>query len=330
MKKYVLCFLLLLIVLTGCGKYDKDDAIKDLEKKINNSNYYLEGDLEIVNNDEVYNYEVKSSYKKSDNYKVELLNKSNNHEQVILKNSEGVFVVTPALNKSFKFQSDWPYNNSQIYLLQSVVNDIKNDNKRDFKKKKEGYIFTTEVNYPNNRKLVKQDIYMDKDLNIKKVKVYDENGAPLITMNYKKIDYNPTFKKNYFSIDKVVESTNQEEKVKQVASIDDNIFPLALPAGTKLANQEKVSKTNGERVILTFEGEKPFLLVEETANVFDEFTIIPTTGDPYILQDTVGVMGNNSLNWTTGGIEYYIVSDVLNQNELVEIASSINTLPTMK
>ena len=163
-----------------------------------------------------------------------------------------------------------------------------------------------------------------------KVKVYDENGAPLITMNYKKIDYNPTFKKNYFSIDKVVESTNQEEKVKQVASIDDNIFPLALPAGTKLANQEKVSKTNGERVILTFEGEKPFLLVEETANVFDEFTIIPTTGDPYILQDTVGVMGNNSLNWTTGGIEYYIVSDVLNQNELVEIASSINTLPTMK
>lgn len=330
MKKIVLCFLLLLIVVTGCGKYDKDDAIKDLEKKINDNNYYLEGNLEIVNNDEVYNYEVKSSYKKSDNYKVELLNKSNNHEQVILKNSEGVFVITPALNKSFKFQSDWPYNNSQIYLLQSVINDIKNDNKKDFKKNKDGYIFTTEVNYPNNRKLVKQDIYMDKDLNIKKIKVYDENGIALITMNYKKIDYNPTFKKNHFSIDKVIESANQEEKVKQVASIDDSIYPLALPTGTKLSTEEKVSKTNGERVILTFEGEKPFLLVEETANVFDEFTIIPTSGDPYILQDTVGVMGTNSLNWTTGGIEYYIVSDVLNQNELVEIASSINTLPTMK
>ena len=61
MKKIVLCFLLLLIVVTGCGKYDKDDAIKDLEKKINDNNYYLEGNLEIVNNDEVYNYEVKSS-----------------------------------------------------------------------------------------------------------------------------------------------------------------------------------------------------------------------------------------------------------------------------
>ena len=182
MKKIVLCLILLLVFVTGCGKYDKDDALKDLEKKIDNNSYYLEGNLEIVNNDEVYNYEVKSSYKKEDNYKVTLLNKANNHEQVILKNSEGVYVVTPALNKSFKFQSDWPYNNSQIYLLQSVINDIKSDNKKDFKKEKDGYIFTTQVNYPNNRKLIKQDIYMDKKLNIKKIKVYDENGIALMTI----------------------------------------------------------------------------------------------------------------------------------------------------
>ena len=329
MKKIVLSLFCLLILVTGCGKYDEDDALKDLENKVDNS-YYLEGNLEIVNNDEVYNYEVKSSYKKNDNYKVVLLNKSNNHEQVILKNNEGVFVVTPALNKSFKFQSDWPYNNSQIYLLQSVISDIKRDNKRDFKKTKDGYLFTTEVNYPNNRKLVKQDIYLDKDLNIKKIKVYDDSGVPLITMNYKKIDYNPTFKKNYFSLEKVKETSKDEEKVKQASSLDDSIYPLALPVGTKLSTEEKVSKTDGERVILTFEGEKPFLLVEETASVFDEFTIIPTNGDPYILQDSVGVLGTNSLNWTTGGIEYYIVSDVLNQNELIEIASSISSLPTMK
>jgi hypothetical protein len=171
---------------------------------------------------------------------------------------------------------------------------------------------------------------MDEKLNIKTIKVYDENGVALITMNYKRIDYNPTFKKNYFEEDKVIEGLNEKIETKKVASIDDSIYPLALPTGTKLSKEEKVAKTDGERIILTFEGEKPFLLVEETANVFDEFTIIPTNGDPYILQDAVGVLGENSLNWTTGGIEYYIVSDVLNQNELIEIASSINALPTMK
>ena len=46
--------------------------------------------------------------------------------------------------------------------------------------------------------------------------------------------------------------------------------------------------------------------------------------------DTLGVMTDNSLSWTSNGIEYYIVSDVLNQNELVEVAQSINVVQTMK
>ena len=140
MKKTIFFLILIVILLTGCGKYNENDLISDLDKKISKSSYYLEGNLEIVNNDNVYNYEVKVSYKKDNNYRVSLLNKSNNHEQIILKNSEGVFVVTPALNKSFKFQSDWPYNNSQVYLLQSVLNDIKNDDKRQFKSKNGNFI----------------------------------------------------------------------------------------------------------------------------------------------------------------------------------------------
>ena len=56
-----------------------------------------------------------------------------------------VLVVTPSLNKSFKFQSDWPYNNSQIYLLQPIIRDLKNDDKRTFEETKDGYIFTVKV-----------------------------------------------------------------------------------------------------------------------------------------------------------------------------------------
>ena len=62
----------------------------------------------------------------------------------------------------------------------------------------------------------------------------------------------------------------------------------------------------------------------------DEFTVIPTYGEPYQLMDTLGVMTDNSLNWTTNGVEYYLVSDVLNQDELVEVAQSIGVVQTMK
>ena len=81
---------------------------------------------------------------------------------------------------------------------------------------------------------------------------------------------------------------------------------------------------------MTFDGDKPFLLVEETANIEEEMTIIPTYGEPFMLMDTFGALTDNSITWTSGGIDYYIVSDVLNQDELLEVAQSINVLPTMK
>lgn len=331
MKKIFLFILIGIVILsTGCGKYSESDIINDLDKKINKlSGYKLDGDLEIVNNDEVYKYKVESSYKKDDLYKVSLTNTSNNYEQVILKNTDGVYVLTPSLNKSFKFQSDWPNSNSQIYLLQSIIEDINDDKDKEFKETKNSYIFTTDVDYPNNKKLIKQKITFDKKLNLKKVVVYNGENVPLMTFKVADIDYSPTFKKNNFKVNEVLK-TVKTETTKETSALNDTIYPLALPDGTKLVNEEKVEKTDGNRIIMTFDGDKPFLLVEETASIEDEMTIVPTYGEPHMLMDTVGAMTENSLTWTSGGIEYYIVSDVMNQDELLEVAKSIGTIPTMK
>ena len=332
MKKIIpLVLLIISIVLTGCGKYDQKDAVKDLKKKMDKlSAYKLEGDLEIVNNDDVYNYKVDVSYKKDDNYKVSLTNTANNYEQILLKNKDGVYVVTPSLNKSFKFQSDWPYNNSQIYLLNSLIDDISSDEEKEFKEKDKNYIFTTDVNYPNNKKLIKQKITFNDKLELKQVKVYDENNIPLMTLKVTDIDYSPTFKKNYFSVNEALKTVKTDNNTMQTSALEDTIYPLVLPTGTKLVQEEKVKMDSGNRIIMTFDGEKPFLLVEETANVEEEMTIVPTYGEPFMLMDTFGALTDNSLTWTTGGIDYYIVSDVLSQDELLEIAQSINVLPTMK
>ena len=124
-----------LFLLGGCGKVSETDIVKDLTKKINNTDsYYIEGELEIVNNEDIYTYEVEVSYAKKDNYKVRLINTVNNHEQIILRNSDGVYVITPRINKSFKFQSDWPYNNSQVYLLEPLLEDITSDENRKFRR----------------------------------------------------------------------------------------------------------------------------------------------------------------------------------------------------
>ncbi len=332
MKKVLIAFMLLFsFFLTGCGKYDQNDVVKDLTKKLDGlKGYQFEGNLEIVNNDDTYDYDVKVSFKKKDMYKVSLTNKANNHEQIILKNNDGVYVLTPSLNKSFKFQSDWPYNNSQVYLLQSLISDIKNDSKRSFESTDKEYIFTTSVNYPNNRKLIKQKITFDHKLNPVKVVVLSDTDVPQMTMTFTDVDMKATFDDDHFKLEEVMKSASITDETIETGSLEDVIYPLYIPTGTKLTNQDKVQKTNGERIIMSFDGEKPFLLVEETVAKEDEFTVIPTYGEPYMLIDTVGALTDNSITWTSNGIEYYLVSDVMNQVELVEIAKSINVIPTMK
>lgn len=95
MKKYFLYAFILIscIGLVGCMKYGEKDVVKDLSKKIEKlDGYYLNGELQIINNEDSYLYDVEVAYEKDDNFRVSLKNKTNNHEQIILKNVDGVYV----------------------------------------------------------------------------------------------------------------------------------------------------------------------------------------------------------------------------------------------
>lgn len=379
MKKVILFIFCLCLFTTGCFGIGGKDVLKSIEDKYKNPKAYkLDGDLQISNNDDTYNYDVSVIYQKKDKFKVSLKNKANNHEQIILKNNDGVYVLTPSLNKSFKFQSDWPYNNSQIYLLQSIVDDIVNDKERSLVEKEDGYVFSTTVNYPNNRRLVKQEVFFNKDLVLEQVTVLDEADVPMMTMKFNNIDMDPSISDSTFDLNNIMgesvvtpspsvspsaspngssipspsgsnnpttspsptESPNSsntpspspspDSSSNATGGLSDIIYPLYIPSGTKLTSEEKVKKNNGERVIMTFDGEKPFLLVEETATVEEEFSIIPTYGEPFLLIDTVGALSDNSISWTSGGVDYYLVSDVMSQEELLDVARSVNVIPTMK
>lgn len=362
-------------MLSGCGKYSDKDLIKDLSKKINDSKaYHMTGTLEIYRNEEKYTYSVDSSYKEGDLFKVNLVNQNNNHEQIILKNEEGVFVLTPSLNKSFKFQSDWPYNNSQIYLLQPVLNDINNDKDRTFEKDGEGYIITSKVNYSTEKDFKNQKIYVDKDKNITKVEILDDSNNVRMCLTVIDIDYKAKFDKDYFNASKyqsgIDENTKKEEnkleedkkgnnnqntnqdnqnndsEQKQesnknndsvceqnescttTSKIDEIVYPMYVPIDTQLSGQDVVSTNSGERVILTFTGESAFTVVQETlANVGSTNYVY---GDPYLILDTVGAITDSSVSWISNGVEYSVLSDTMNVDELLTVAQSISVAAISK
>ena len=199
MKKYLILITIMCLVLTGCGTYKLEDAVNDFTKSVESSkSYKLNGTMEISSGEEIFTYNIDAYFLKDDFYKVVLVNQTNNHEQVILKNKEGLYVVTPSLNKSFKFDSVWPENSSQAYLLQNLVTDIKNDNEKTFEKNEKGYVIKSKVNYPNNEELVYQKIYFDKDMNITGVEVYNNEDIIKIKVTFKNVNLKAKLKEDDF------------------------------------------------------------------------------------------------------------------------------------
>lgn len=332
MKKITVFVLaiLSLFLITGCGKTDKNTVLKKLNNKYGDTKgYQTKSELEIVSGDDVYKYDIIVSYKKKDFYRVSLMNKDNNHEQIILKNKEGVYVLSPSLNKSFKFQSNWPYNNSQGYLPQSVINDLRSDKNVKMVTNKNAYVFTSKVNYKNNINLTHQEVIVDKDFRIKKVSIFDDDENVQMKITYKSTETNVKFKKNYFVLESNMEAAAKSE-TSETVQLDEAIYPMYLPEGTYLDNEKVMDLSNGSRIILTFSGNNPFMLVEQTVKKSDDFEVVPTSGDIDMNTFGVAIVDDSSISWVSGDVEYYLVSSNLSNSELLQVASSISSVPVSK
>ena len=296
MKKIGILTLLLLFLTCGCGSVDVTKVMGDFEEKVNKSkSYVLNGSMEIINNDDTFVYSVEASFLKDEYYKVRLVNQTNNHEQIILKNTEGVYVVTPSLNKSFKFQSEWPSNSSQSYLLNPLLNDIKKDANTTLEETDDAYILKASVNYPNNNELAYERIYFDKDMNLERIEVCNSDDVVKIKVTVKSLDLKAGLDSDDFVLGDLISSdccsTNtcddnnkcetkndtsdkSDKPDKKTGSIEDIIYPLYIPSETYLTSKEVLDTDTGDRVILTYSGNKNFVLVEEVASVSSEFEII--------------------------------------------------------
>ncbi len=326
MKK-ILLILIVVFFIGGCGKANKENLVDKFKNDVESAkSYYAESNMELYNNEDVFKYDLKIYYMDDDYFKVKMVNTNNNHEQVILRNDDAVYVITPSLNKSYKFQSEWPYNSSQSYILNSLIKDIEKDKNLEFKTLDNGYSLKVKVDYPNNPDMSYEMINFDKNKNLKSVEVFSKDDILMIKVEYKKIDYKASLKSEEFDVDKIVEENccTVTDDAENTASLDDIIYPLYVPNNTYLKNKEVVSAENGDRAILTFNGDKNFVLIEEAATVSREFETIPVYGEPFLLSNSFGSLTSNSFSWTHNNINYYLTSNDLSSTEILTIASSLN------
>ncbi|PQP82857.1 DUF4367 domain-containing protein [Paenibacillus sp. PCH8] len=203
--------LVLSILLAACGKKDAAAVVKDLNEVVGEmESYQGAGVMTLHTGDTPQQYKVEVWHQKPSYYRIALTNAKKDVTQIVLRNDEGVFVLTPSQNKSFRFQSNWPDNQGQVYLYETLIRSITGDTTRQFADEKESYVFDVAANY-NTHALVRQKIWLNKsDYAPKQVEVSDSNANVVVDVKFDSFKFGAEFEKDAFDMQRNMTATSEE------------------------------------------------------------------------------------------------------------------------
>lgn len=355
----LLLLISVVVVLAACGSPSKEDVLKKLSGKWNDSKgYELQASMEIKTGAEPRVYDVEVWHTKPDFYRVNVTQSGSGESQMIVRNEEGVFVVAPSLGKTYKFQSDWPEQNSQGYLIGALSEDIKADAEATMTEKDNTYIFETVTRNNHKKVLPTQEIHIDKKTLLPKhVSILDENKEEQIRITFKKISLGTERKVSDYAVDtseqkpekdSKADSESDEEGSKDEEANEDGsedeganeegqdatedgdeqadlttYYPSVQWEGVSLVDEEAVKTTTGTRTFMTFGDAKKYTIVQERAMPAENTLPVSMEGDPVDLGFAVAAITDTSLRWESDGIMFFIASDSLSQDEMIEVALSM-------
>ncbi|MEE0967627.1 MAG: hypothetical protein U0L85_11360 [Bacilli bacterium] len=299
----------------------KSPSLKSaLEEAKQCTSYTLESSMELLENDELKSYQVNVTYLKNENdyFKVELYDKSLNQSQVIVKNDDGVYVLTPTLNQAFKFQSEWPLNSPKPYIYQSLLDFLENN---EYEKMKDGYLVSGEISYENDDRVASQEVKFDKDLNPVFINVYDKDKTEIMKLEVTTFSMNERIDTETFNEEEIMK-TSQSQYSNVSSSLP--LYPVALLGST--LQKEEVSKINDStNHILQFSGEKSFTLVETVMNKSNSMNVEEIDGEVIALVDGFAYMKGNQMTYISSGVVCSLYSNELSQQEMLSVLSSMQS-----
>ncbi|MCG7346333.1 outer membrane lipoprotein carrier protein LolA [Sporosarcina sp. ACRSL] len=321
---FVLLLVAIMALLAACGSPSKEDVMKKLSGKWNETKgYELQATMEIKTGSEPRTYDVVVWHTKPDFYKVNVAQAGSQDSQMIVRNEEGVFVITPSLGKTYKFQSDWPTQNSMPYLIGTLSDDIKADKNSTMVEKDNMYIFETASRNNHKKVLPTQQIHIDKKTLLPRyVSVMDENKEEKIRVTFNKITLGLEHKPAEYKVDMEAPPSEKKSQSEQTGMM--RYYPNLDWNGTVL-EEETVPTEKGMRSFMTYGGgDKEFVVVQEPAETPDNQLPVSIEGDPVDLGFAVAALTANSIRWEQDGVAFFVASSTLTPDELIEVASSMS------
>lgn len=323
-KSLLICFLVSLTFTTVSCKKNQDKVTSFPEMVNELKSYKLTGTLESnfpsgtkVSNVTVY-------YKKPDLYRVELVLPNSLEKQVILKNTDGVFVLIPSLNKNFKVSSNWPLTTSYPYLLQSLSKDFIADEEKQVEKTEDYTTYKLKVKLFDNAQDLYQKITFDNKTGYPtEVCVYKTDDTLISHFKVNTLEVDIDVKDELFENNKTME-TLKEVLGEEVLDFDRAMsYPTYCPTGLVLKEEVKTGSGDNQRVILTYSGTSFITIIEKFITPYENIKTEYIDGDIYILGGVAAIVNNESIKFYESGIEYTIASSNTDKLELVWIGDSL-------
>ena len=277
-KRIVVILLIVGLLAFGAYKmfFNKNNNVEhNVQETLNNlDGYYMEASMEFYKGEDSRKYDVKVSYKKDSNnlFRVSMYDKASEQEQIILKNSDGVYVLTPALNQAYKFKGDWPLNGHKPYLYHSMVETMQS--KCDISKINEGYLVVSTPEFKNMPSWSRQEMKMTKEYKPEWVHIYDNNNDVAVKISFTKVEFNPTFAANYFDVDaNMSESRNNLTETSSSIVKELPLYPVNADVDASLKEVSNITVNNGTQVMLTYSGRQGFTILEANAKSNEELSL---------------------------------------------------------
>ncbi|WP_413404922.1 DUF4367 domain-containing protein [Paenibacillus amylolyticus] len=333
--------LVLSALLAACGKKDAAAVVKDLNEVVGEmESYQGAGVMTLHTGDTPQQYKVEVWHQKPSYYRIALTNAKKDVTQIVLRNDEGVFVLTPSQNKSFRFQSNWPDSQGQVYLYETLIRSITGDTTRQFADEKESYVFDVAANY-NTHALVRQKIWLNKsDYAPKQVEVSDSNANVVVDVKFDSFKFGAEFEKDAFDMQRNMTAATKEGGQ---TGTDSGVTPAEQtgeggkePANPQTAPEPDGAVTDGqsgvggdteqqgtEGAATGQEGEEPTLAEPEGA---DSFGVIQPTYAPEGVQlkddQILEEAGDYSVMLRYEGTYNYTIFEARPQDRAVSLAPS--------
>lgn len=325
MRKFGLWFLAMGIVVgvvAGCGAPTSQNMKPKLNSQVEamaKQNYKSTATMTVQMDNNSQTYYVETWYEGPDTYRIALGESADSINQVIVRNPNGMFIVSPSLQKVFRFNGDWAQNQGHIYLYTQILQQLASGDTLNVKKQHGLYNFDMPVT-PANDVVAKEHVVLNAtNLQPKQVVLYDSNGKAVVTLDFKKFETPAKFADADFNPNKIAASFNSKTTL---ASMDAQPFGYMEPGitglGDKMADLQELGTND---YLLRYTGEHPFVLSEfrpaPGVSGVAGASLVDMYGVPAIYNGTEQA---HQLTWVNNGVEFALTSNKLSMDQMKQIA----------